>query len=176
MRCCRRSCFRELADGARNHACGQWRGRTGRTSGRSCVVGSYRKSGQASVVGKLLDADFAWTDAEGKTQNKAKTLEDLSAFATDSQGEMDVKTLYYGRLEIVSGTRHDARFLRIWVKRPSGWRAFVDMDTPIPAQGRGAVGGIAGQGRGGDCVNPCKTAPYTPKTANEKRPWPNGRS
>lgn len=120
------------------------------------------------AVGKLLDADFAWTDAEGKTQNKAKTLEDLSAFATDSQGEMDVKTLYYGRLEIVSGTRHDARFLRIWVKRPSGWRAFVDMDTPIPAQGRGAGGGIAGQGRGGDCVNPCKTVPYTPKTANEK--------
>ncbi len=120
-----------------------------------------------SAVGKLLDTDFAWTDGDGKTENKAKTLENLAALATDSQGEADMKSIHYSQLEIVSGTRHNARFVRIWVKRPAGWRAFVDMDTPIPAEARGAGEGNGG-GRGGDCVNPCKTVPYTPKTENEK--------
>jgi hypothetical protein len=121
-----------------------------------------------SATGKLLDSDFAWTDGEGKTENKAKTLENLAALATDSQGEADMKTIHYSQLEIVSGTRHNARFVRIWVKRPAGWRAFVDMDTPIPAEARGTGEGNASGGRGGDCVNPCKTVPYTPKTENEK--------
>ncbi len=123
-----------------------------------------------AAVSKLLDSDFTWTDAEGKTLNKAKTLEDLSALATDSQGEADVKTIHYSKLEIVSGTRHDARFVRIWVERPAGWRAFVDMDTPIPSERRGGGGNVgnAGGNRGGECVNPCKTVPYTPKTPNEK--------
>ncbi len=120
-----------------------------------------------AAIGKLLDSDFAWTDADGKTENKAKTPENLTALATDSQGEADIKTIHYSQLEIVSGTRHNARFVRIWVKRPAGWRAFVDMDTPIPAEARGAGEGNGG-GRGGDCVNPCKTVPYTPKTENEK--------
>ena len=121
--------------------------------------------GDKSGVGKLLDSDFAWTDTDGKTQDKAKTLENLGALATDSQGEADIKTIHYSQLEIVSGTRHNARFVRIWVKRPAGWRAFVDMDTPIPPEAREGNGG---QSRGGDCVNPCKTVPYRPKTENEK--------
>lgn len=123
--------------------------------------------GDKAAVGKLLDSEFAWTDGDGNTQNKAKTLENLAALATDSQGEADLKTIHYSQLEIVSGTRHDARFVRIWVKRPAGWRVFVDMDTPIPAEARGAGEG-GGGGRGGDCINPCKTVPYTPKTENEK--------
>jgi hypothetical protein len=121
-----------------------------------------------AAVGKLLDSDFAWTNGEGETLNKAKTLENIAALATDSQGEADMKTIHYSRLEIVSGTRHNARFVRIWVKRTAGWLAFVDMDTPIPAEARGGGEGNGGGGRGGDCVNPCKTVPYTPKTENEK--------
>jgi hypothetical protein len=121
-----------------------------------------------SAAGKLLDSDFAWTDGDGQTLDKAKTLENLSALATDSQGETDIKTIHYSQLEIVAGTRHNDRFVRIWVKRPAGWRAFVDMDTPIPPEARGGGEGIGGQGRDGECVNPCKTVPYTPKTENEK--------
>jgi len=120
-----------------------------------------------SAVGKLLDSDFSWTDGDGKTLDKAKTLENLSALATASQGEADIKTIPYTQLEIVSGTRHNARFVRIWVKRPAGWRAFVDMDTPMPPEARGGGQGNGG-GRSGDCVNPCKTVPYTPKTESEK--------
>jgi hypothetical protein len=123
--------------------------------------------GDKSAAGKLLDPDFAWTDQDGNTLDKAKTLENLSALSKVSQGEADVKTIHYSQLEIVSGTRHNDRFVRIWVKRPAGWRAFVDMDTPMPAEARGGGEGNGG-GRGGDCVNPCKTVPYTPKTESEK--------
>lgn len=121
-----------------------------------------------SAAGKLLDSDFAWTDSDGKTLDKSKTLENLATLATDSQGEADIKTIHYTALEIVAGTRHNARFVRIWVKRPAGWRAFIDMDTPMPAGTRAAGDAISGQGRDGDCDNPCRTVPYTPKTENEK--------
>jgi len=122
-----------------------------------------------SAAGKLLDSEFAWTDADGKTQDKTESVKNLAALAADSQGDTDVKTLFYGQLEIVSGTRHNARFVRIWVKRPAGWRAFVDLDTPIPAEARTpGEGNNAQRGRDGDCDNPCRTVPYTPKTENEK--------
>jgi hypothetical protein len=124
-------------------------------------------------VAPMLDADFAWTDGDGKTRNKAQTLDSLPALATDSQGDTDVKTHYYGQLDLIAGTRHNDRFVRIWVKRPAGWRAFVDMDTPMPAEGRGGGGGGEGGGNAGanrnaDCDNPCRTVPYKPATENEK--------
>jgi hypothetical protein len=128
------------------------------------------KADKTAVAG-LLDSDFAWTDGDGNTRNKAQTLGSLALLETDSQGDTDVKTHYYGQLDIIYGTRHDARFLRIWVKRPSGWRAFIDMDTPIPREARAAAAGQANNaegGRNGDCENPCRTVPYQPATENEK--------
>lgn len=124
-----------------------------------------------SAVAALLDSDFAWTDGDGNTRNKAQTLESLALLATDSQGDTDVKTLPYAQLDIIYGTRHNARFLRIWVKRPSGWRAFIDMDTPIPSEGRAAGAGRSNNAEGdrdSDCDNPCRTVPYKPATENEK--------
>ncbi len=126
--------------------------------------------GTRSAVGGLLDAGFEWTDGEGNTRNKAETLQNLPALATASQGDTDVKTLSYSQLAIVYGTHHNDRLVRIWVKRPEGWRAFVDMDTPMPPEGRGGGGGGGGGEGGGnaanrnaDCDNPCKTVPYNPK-------------
>jgi hypothetical protein len=128
--------------------------------------------GDKTAVGGLLDAGFEWTDGEGNTRNKAETLQNLPALATASQGDTDVKTLSYSQLAIVYGTHHNDRLVRIWVKRPEGWRAFVDMDTPMPPEGRGGGGGGEGGGnaanRNADCDNPCKTVPYKPKTENEK--------
>lgn len=120
-----------------------------------------------AAVGKLLDADFVWTDGEGKSMKKAEVLDGLAAYATDNQGEDDVQTHFYTQLETVLGSHHGARFLRVWVKRPAGWREFLELDTPISTQG-GQRGGIETNAGQGDCDNPCRTLPYTPKTAMDK--------
>jgi hypothetical protein len=98
---------------------------------------------------------------------KAEVLDGLSAYATDNQGEDDVQTHFYTQVETVLGSHHGARFLRVWVKRPAGWREFLELDTPISSQG-GQRGGIETGADQGDCDNPCRTLPYTPKTAMDK--------
>jgi hypothetical protein len=118
------------------------------------------------AVEKLLDSDFVWTDGEGKSLKKTEVLGGLAAYAADNQGGESVQTHFYGQVETLLGVHHDARFLRIWIKRPSGWREFLELDTPIstrpaPAFGDGAAGS-------GDCENPCRTVPYTPTTAMDK--------
>ena len=117
-------------------------------------------------TGKLLDADFVWTDGEGKSLKKAEVLEDLPKYAADNQGDENVQTHFYGQVETVLGVHHNARFLRVWVKRPGGWREFVELDTPISTRTAPAsVEAAAGQG---DCENPCRTVPYKPTTAMDK--------
>jgi hypothetical protein len=118
------------------------------------------------AAGKLLDADFVWTDVDGKSLKKAEVLDGLPSFAADNQGDANVQTHFYGQVETVLGAHHNARFLRIWVKRPAGWREFVELDTPIaPKAAPASVEAAAGQG---DCENPCRTVPYKPTTAMDK--------
>jgi hypothetical protein len=117
-------------------------------------------------AGKLLDSDFVWTDGDGKSLKKAEVLGDLPTFAADNQGDENVQTHFYGQVETVLGVHHNARFLRIWVKRPAGWREFLELDTPISMKPAPAFGD-AGAGQG-DCENPCRTVPYTPTTAMDK--------
>ena len=118
------------------------------------------------AAGKLLDANFVWTDVKGKALKKAGVLGDLAAYAADNQGDMDVQTHFYGKVETVIGAHHEARFLRIWVERPEGWREFLELDTPIPSKAA-TFGGQRSAGSG-DCENPCRTVPYTPTTAMDK--------
>ena len=82
-----------------------------------------------TAVGKLLDANFAWTDTDGKTHTQAEVLGNLKAYAEDNLGDAEVKTHFYGEVETVAGEHHGARFLRVWVKRPAGWREFLELDT-----------------------------------------------
>ena len=117
-------------------------------------------------IGTLLDADFVWTDADGKSLKKAEVLGDLPTYVADNQGDENVQTHFYGQIETVLGVHHNARFLRVWVKRPAGWREFVELDTPISTRTAPAsVETAAGQG---DCENPCRTVPYKPATAMDK--------
>ena len=119
-----------------------------------------------TATGKLLDGDFVWTDVDGKSLKKAEVLDGLSLFAADNQSDENVQTHFYGQVETVLGVHHNARFLRIWVKRPAGWRAFVELDTPISTKTAPAsVEVAAGQG---DCENPCRIVPYKPTTAMDK--------
>jgi hypothetical protein len=124
------------------------------------------EKGHRAEVGTLLDAQFAWTDAQGRTLTKAEALEHWGELAADHQEERDVKTYDYQTVEVLTGVHHNERFSRIWVKRPEGWRVFVILDTAM-ASGT-APFSTAASGAAGECENPCRTVPYTPSTAADR--------
>ena len=121
-----------------------------------------------TAVSALLDEKFEWTDVDGNMRNKAEALRDLTALAKDNEGDTDVQTHFYGELDIVFGFHHGARFSRIWVKRPAGWRVITDLDTVKPQPAAAAATPTAPSGPAGDCDNPCRTLPYKPTTAADK--------
>jgi hypothetical protein len=117
------------------------------------------------AVGAALDRRFTWTDAEGKTLSRREALKAFPALAAANQRDGDVQSHFYGRLLSVRGSHDNARFLRVFVKRRHGWKAFVLLETPIAAStGPASVEQAAGAG---DCDNPCRTVPYAPRTPLE---------
>jgi hypothetical protein len=114
-----------------------------------------------TLLDKLLDADFTWTDSEGKTQTKVDILKNLPTPVAGYDAEAKERT--YGEVGTVQVNNGKSYILRVWVKRPSGWRALVyhevvQLAAPPAAGGPGVK----------DCENPCKTVPYKPKNEAEQ--------
>jgi hypothetical protein len=122
--------------------------------------------GDQKAIGSVLDRRFAWSDTEGKTRNRREALKDFSALAAANQGDTDVQAHFYGRVFTVRGTHDNARFLRVFVKRRHGWKAFMVLETPIAASG--APASVEQAAGAGDCDNPCRTVPYVPKSEMDK--------
>jgi hypothetical protein len=122
-------------------------------------VQAIAKSDKASL-GKLLDADFAWTNSEGKTQTKAEVLQDLPTPASGYDAEAKERT--YGRVTAVQANSGKVYVLRVWVKRPAGWRALVYHEVVQLAASPVVGPGVK------DCENPCKMVPYKPKNEAEQ--------
>jgi uncharacterized protein DUF4440 len=120
-----------------------------------------------TALEKLLDADFIWTDFEGKTLTRTHVLQNppkpaIANEATTSDAQL--KQYTYGELGDVQANLGRAHALRVWVKRPAGWKAIVyqevmSLDAP-PSSTPGA---------GKDCENPCKTIAYTPRNETERQ-------
>jgi len=113
---------------------------------------------------KLLDADFTWTDSDGKTQTKAQVLRDLPKPAITNENDAQFKRYVYGEIGDVQANLGRTHALRVWVKRAAGWKAIVyqevlSLDAP-PSFAPGA---------GKDCENPCKAVPYKPKNETERQ-------
>ena len=116
---------------------------------------------------KLLDADFTWTDFEGKTLTRAQVLQNppKPAIANEAAtNDAQVKRYTYGELGDVQANLGRAHALRVWANGPVGWKAIVyqevmSLDAP-PSSTPGA---------GKDCENPCKTIAYTPKNETERQ-------
>jgi hypothetical protein len=113
---------------------------------------------------KLLDADFTWTNTEGNVQTKAQVLREVPKAAITDAKAAESKAYTYGELGNVQVNLGRAHTLRVWVKRPSGWKAIVyqelmSRETP-PSFTPGA---------GKDCDNPCKTIAFTPKNDTERQ-------
>jgi len=118
------------------------------------------KADQAAVA-KLLDANFEWTNTEGKTRTKAETLQALPALTADTQGETEIQAHNFGQVQRFVGKRQNTIFSHLWVKRADGWRAFVFLDTPIPTQGyKNRLSPPTPEDK--ECVNPCKVLPFKP--------------
>jgi hypothetical protein len=119
-----------------------------------------------AALGKLLDMDFVWIDANGKTASRAQVLSGVpKSGASDASGasNADTRRHDYGQVEVVQSDSGKLHVLRIWVKRPTGWRALVyqevrSLDAPpktTPSAGK-------------ECQNPCKSVGYTPRNETER--------
>jgi hypothetical protein len=113
---------------------------------------------------KLFDADFTWTDFDGSTETKAQVLRDLPKRAITNESAGQVKRYTYGELGDVQANLGKAHVLRVWAKRPDGWKAIayqevMSLDAP-PSFAPGA---------GKDCENPCRTVAYEPKNDTERQ-------
>jgi hypothetical protein len=122
-------------------------------------VQAIAKSDKASLV-KLLDVDFTWTDSKGKTQTRTEVLQNLATPTSGYDAEPRERT--YGDVGAVQANSGKSYVLRVWVKRPSGWRALVYHEVV-----QAGAPPVAGPGVK-DCENPCKTLPYHPKNDAEQ--------
>jgi hypothetical protein len=122
--------------------------------------------GNQRAIGAMLDRRFTWTNTEGTTRSRRDTLKDLAALASANVGDSEGQANFYGRVLTVRGIHDNARFLRVFVKRRHGWKAFLLIETPIAAGG--APASVERAAGAGDCDNPCRTVPYVPKTSMDK--------
>src|SRR5712664_3019232 len=81
--------------------------------------------GDTSTVGKVLDADFTWTDADGKTRTHVEVLASLPTPALGNEKGADVLQQTRSQVGAVMSSREQTHVLRIWVRRPAGWRLLV---------------------------------------------------
>ncbi len=124
-------------------------------------LGEALAKADKAAAGAFLDEGFEWTNAEGKTRSKAESLQDFNAFAKAYGDEASIKTYDYGQIERIAGTHYNLNFVRLWVKRPAGWRAFIILEAPLPTKLLHPTPPTAADK---DCENPCKILPYTPTT------------
>jgi hypothetical protein len=114
----------------------------------------------AAATANYLSADFTWIDSAGKRLSREQVLETLPVVAN---AEVAAQVRVYGSTAVIRTNRGRMNVLRVWVKRAEGWRALlyqellqVEKSEPPAAK------------TSAECVNPCKTIPFEPQTANEK--------
>ena len=109
---------------------------------------------------QLLDAELIWIDATGHRLTRAEVLERFPAVAN---ADVEAPPRTYGETAVIRANRGKMNVLRVWVKRAAGWRALLyqevlQVEKSDPPPGKTST----------ECVNPCKTIPFQPQTANEK--------
>ena len=107
---------------------------------------------------------MTWTDAAGRTLTKPQLSDMWPAPAIASETSAEAHAFDYGRVAVVRIDRGRLHTLRVWAQRPVGWRLLVYQEVESLASPPAA----APPGIGHECVNPCKTLPYEPKTDNER--------
>jgi len=119
--------------------------------------------GDAATVAKLLDADFKWTNTEGKTLSRTPVLYSLPTPALGNEAGAREERQPHSQVEAIMVHRDQIHILRVWVKRGSAWRLLVVHEITLGHESAGASD--AGMR---ECDNPCKTVPYKPKNEVEQ--------
>lgn len=112
-----------------------------------------------TAVAALLDPGFIWIDSQGKSQERAMVVQNFPSPA--NAGER-LQVRKYGNAAVVRADRERMHVLRIWVRRPAGWRALLYQEVLQVAKSETPGPGSS------DCENPCRSIPFTPQTENEK--------
>jgi len=116
--------------------------------------------GDAAAIGKMVDAEFTWTDADGKTLTREEVLRAVPKDALGDESGAEISERTYGQVGAVNVGSGKMHILRMWVQRPGGWNLLVyhevkQLEQPSTSPGSGVK----------DCENPCKMVPFKP--ANE---------
>lgn len=111
---------------------------------------------------KFLDADFMWTNSAGETLSRAKVLGEFPKPPLGDERGLQVAEYTYGQVGEIRVARGKMYILRVWVKRPAGWRILHYHEVAL-AEHAGASALSAN-----DCNSPCKDVPYPPKDEAEK--------
>jgi uncharacterized protein DUF4440 len=122
-------------------------------------VHAFKNKDKAGAA-QLLDADFIWINATGHRLTRAEVLEKLPAVANT---DVEAPPRTYGETAVVRANRGKMNVLRVWVKRAAGWRALLYQEVLQVEKSEPPAGKTSAE-----CVNPCKTIPFQPQTANEK--------
>jgi uncharacterized protein DUF4440 len=117
----------------------------------------------AAELGMMLDADFSWTDTEGKTLTAAEVVRGVPKDALGDESGAEVSERTYGQVGAVNAGHGKVHILRLWVQRPGGWRLLVyhevkQLEQPSTSAGSGVK----------ECENPCKMVPFKPANEPER--------
>ncbi len=122
-----------------------------------------------SALAKLLDAEFTWTDFEGRQRTRAQVLQAVPKLAIADETGVDQtrterKSFAYGSLGDVQINQGRAHVVRVWAKRADGWKLVVYQELMTLE-----AAPTFAPGAGKDCENPCKGIPFQPKTETERQ-------
>ena len=115
-----------------------------------------------SALSELLDPEFTWIDANGRSLARGQVLESPPKVA-DANVEPQLRS--YDNVAVLRASRDRLHVLRIWVHRESGWRILLYQEvqqvekSESPNSARAASDG---------CENPCQSIPVVPETQSEK--------
>jgi hypothetical protein len=122
----------------------------------------FLADGQEVEAHRLLDENFVWIDSNGSEANESQVLQQhLKPANTDVSAEVRI----YGQSAIVRANRGKMQVMRVWVKRPVGWRAVLYQEVKLVEESEPPTGAGAASG---ECENPCNSIPFEPKTQSEK--------
>jgi len=114
----------------------------------------------AASAANFLSADFTWIDSAGKRYAREKVLE---YFPAVGNADVEAQVRVYGNTAVVRANRGKVNVLRVWVKRAPEWRIVLYQEVTQVEKSEPPAGKTSAE-----CVNPCKTIPFQPQTANEK--------
>jgi hypothetical protein len=120
--------------------------------------------GDKATAEKMVDTQLTWTNSAGETFGRAKVAAALPKPMLGDESGAQMSERGYGpdlaAVQVASGKMH---VLRLWAKRPAGWRLLVYQEVTQRSGAAPPPGPTTN-----DCENPCKGVPYAAKDDAEK--------